>query len=265
MVFTQKQGEQPYPVVPERPLHWQRGSHLDENALLAGITKAAEIQKGREIKTGREKPPEVPVAPESDKVVDNKPAEKSKATAQDLINESIKPWKDQKINEMFKGLSPEERTKLAWDAINTADKQNNLQLSAQIRALVGLASFEWGAEAQAAGRKDEAEQHFLRGSEYILSAGVYNKNIYKYPGFAQALTESKLPGRAAELLLQKGIQDVDRPMNQKPWFYPNEKETANQNPNAFQDARDRYTALLKEEMAKPKTVTPPRDARPVRR
>jgi hypothetical protein len=244
MVFTQKQGEGKTPVIPERPLHWQRGGYIDENALSAGISQAVEIQKGREIKTGREKKPDVP--PESDTTP---PADKPKPkTPQDVVAESVKPWKEQKVEELFKGMSPEQRATMCKDAIELADKQGNSKLSAQVRAMVGLASIGWGAEADKAGNKDLAERHFLRGSEYIMSAGVYNPEIYKYPGFQAALKESKLPGNAANFLIDKGLADANRPADQKPWFFPNAAEAAK--PNGYQDKRDWYYNQIRQEMKK---------------
>jgi hypothetical protein len=251
MVFTQKQGEGNTPVIPERPLHWQRGGRLDENALLNGINQAAEIQKGYgPIKTGREKQPEPP--PEAGDKGSEKTPEKSEAkkpaTAQDLVAESVKPWKEQKFGEMFKDMSPEQRATLCKDAIELADKQNNARLSAQIRATVGLASIQWGDDASKAGNNELAEKHFLRGSEYIMSAGVYNPDIYKYPGFTEALRQSKLPGEAANFLIDKGLSDANRAAGAKPWFFPTEEE--GKKPNAYQDKRDWYYGQIREQMKK---------------
>jgi hypothetical protein len=243
MVFTQKQGEGNTPVIPERPLHWQRGGYIDENALTSGISQAVEIQKQRDIKTGREKKPDVP--PESDTTPPDKPKPK---TAQDVLAESVKPWKDQKLDELFKGVLPEKRAEMCKDAIELADKQNNPKLSAQVRAMVGLASIGWGAEADKVDNKDLAERHYLRGSEYIMSAGVYNPEIYKYPGFQAALKDSKLPGNAANFLIAKGVADAGRPADQKPWFFPSADEA--KKPNAYQDKRDWYYNQLRDEMKK---------------
>jgi hypothetical protein len=213
IVFNQKQGEKPYPVVPEKPMHWQKGP-LDEAKLNAAVAEAVKIQSTREIKTGRETKPET--KPEG---------EKPKASPDEQIQQKQKEY---------------------WEQIKAADAAGDKNKSAELRAKLGFACIGWGAAAEAAGKKDEAEQHFLRGAEYIMSAGTFNPNLYKDQGFIDALKGSKLPGNVANVLAERGAADAK-------WFYPSKEEQA-KNPNAHQDARDRYLNLLKEEMKKAKAV-----------
>jgi thiol-disulfide isomerase/thioredoxin len=251
MVFNQKQGEGNKPVQPERPTHWQRGP-LNEQSLLQGIDQAERIQKEREIKTGRERQNERK-DPYSDygetrrDGTDNaqppKPSEAEQLT-QKLMAESIKPWNQQKPDELFKGMDQQAKLKACWDAIAHADKQNNPQLSAQVRAMVAFASIGWGAEAEKAGDKELADKHYLRGCEYLISAGVHNGDLYKYPGFADHLRNSQLPGNAADFILDKGAANPK-------WFYPTPNEIS-ADANAYQKKRDEYTSQFKAEMAKPK-------------
>lgn len=256
MVFTQKQGEGRTPVIPERPMHYQLG-YVDERKLASAISQAAQIQSTRDIKTGREKkqpdaPPvetDQPVKPEQG----DKPAKP--ATAQDLLKESVKPWDQQKNGELLKGMKPEEQLKLYWDAIKLADEKQNPKLSAQMRAMVGFASIGWGAEADAKGNKEEAQKHYLRGGEYMMSAGALNPDLFKYPNFTERLRNSALPGNAANAIIERGLSTPDAK-----WFYPSKEETQ-KNPNAFPDAREKYMQILTDEMKKPKAQTKPVEQR----
>jgi hypothetical protein len=237
MVFNQHQGENNR-VIPERPTHYQRG-YLDEQKLLQGIDAAAQVQKGREIKTGRDG---------TDGNNQPKP-DQAKETAQKLVAESIKPWKDQKPEELFKGMNQEQKLKACWDAIELADKSNDPRLSAQVRAMVGFASISWGADAQKAGNNELAQKHFMRGAEYMLSAGSKNPDIYKYPTFQQALRDSALPGNAADYLLEQGQKNAK-------WFFPTPDEIR-ADKNAYQKKRDEYTNTLNAEMKKPRLLRRP--------
>jgi hypothetical protein len=237
MVFNQHQGENNR-VIPERPTHYQRG-HLDEQKLLQGIDQAAQVQKGREIKTGRDGSDNTP-KPQPDK---------AQETAQKLVAESLKPWNEQKPDELFKGMEHKDKLKACWNAIELADKQNNPQLSAQVRAMVGFASIKWGGEAAQASNNDLANEHFMRGAEYMLSAGSKNPDIYKYPKFQEALRNSALPGNAADYLLEQGQKNAK-------WFFPTADEMRNDK-NAYQKKREEYTGILGAEMKKPRVLRRP--------
>lgn len=220
MVFNQQQGDGDTPVRPERPTHWQRG-YLSDQSLLKGIDAAYDIQKNREIKTDRQK-----------------------GSVDRLLEESLKPFDQQRPEELFKGMDQKQKIQAAWDAIDAAEKTKNPKLAAQVRAMVGLASIRWGAEAQKAGDADLADKHYTRGAEYLLSAGAKNSDIYYYPSFQKALRESQLPGNSAEFLLEKGQSNAK-------WFYPT-ADDIRQDQNAYQKKRDEYISAIRAEFKKPR-------------
>ena len=226
MVFTQRQNDpakgetEQTPVIPERPLHWQVGSPINEQTLMAGIDRAKTIQESYgPIKTGRERKPDT--LPETDEKP--KPSENKEPTSQEIFRESLQPWKDQKANAMFDRVPPEKRSQVISDMIKQADESGVPDVQARVRAVVGLASIHWGNEADKAGRKEDAMAHYMRGCEFLMNAGEIRKDpndaskgttdLYRLPGFQQALRDSKLPGTAANFLIEKGQNDPT-------WFRP---------------------------------------------
>lgn len=239
LVFTQKQGQGRTPVIPERPMHWQRGP-LNEERLNRAIEEAVRIQNQREIKTGRERKPDA--APEPEK-------QKQKTKPEDVIAESLKPIKDQKPEDLFKGMSREERFAVIQDSIARVDALRNPRASAQIRSTIALGVFGLGTEAASQNKPDEAREFFLEGSEHVMSAGIFNKDIYNYPQFAQRLRDT-MPGTAGDALIQKG---KDNPR----WMYPDAAKleaatTREQKIELYTKAREAYRNFLTEQMKTPK-------------
>lgn len=248
MVFNQKQGEGRTPVIPERPLYWKVGGAADEAGLTEGIRRASEIQKSYgPIKTGREKQPDAPPEPEKQQ----KPEPKKLSPAETLLEEANKPFKDQKLGDLFKSMKPAERVEACRKAIGFVDAQGDPIRSAQIRATIGLASIQWGHEAAKAGNKDIAEWDYLSGAEYIMSAGVLNRNLYKDVAFVQALRGSNLPGDTANFLIDKGLADSMRPADAKPWFSRTDDEL--QKLGLKSDA-EWYQPILREHLRKTPAV-----------
>jgi hypothetical protein len=237
MVFNQKQGERPTPVIPERPIHWQKGP-LDTNALSTAVSHAADVQSTREIQTGREKKADNkdgndPYSDHGAPKGDGKPAGGDNYGDHGAPKGSESPQ-----------ANIERKQKEAWDQIKAADAAGDKVKSAELRAKLGFACFGWGAAAEKAGKAEEAQAHYMRGAEYIMSAGTFNPNLYKDQGFMDALRNSKLPGDAASYIADRGAENPR-------WFYPSKEELA-KNPNANQDARTAYQKLLLEQMKKPR-------------
>lgn len=235
MVFTQHQGKPEAPVVPDRPMHWQKGN-LDANALVNGVNEAAKIQAERTIDTGREKPK--PPEQETEKP-------KPKPKPEDVIAESSKPIKDQRSEDLFKGLSRDERFALIQDTLAKVDALKNPKASAQVRATIALGVFGLGNESAAKGKADEAKEFFLEGSEYVMSAGIFNKDIYQYPSFAQKLHDA-LPGNAGDALIEKGRENPK-------WMYPDPAKveaakSKEEKAQVYMERREAYRTFITEQM-----------------
>lgn len=252
MVFNQSQGENGG-TKPDAPNFWQRGA-VNEQALLNGIGKAAEVQKSREIQTRRSdetKPP----ADKGEKATERErtPSTPEDAAAKELrkkiVAESIKPFDKQNHDELFKGMQPEARTKAMWDAIKAADDTGNTLLSARVRAMAGLATIAWGAEAQKAGDYESATKRYTWGSEFIMSAGMKNPDLYKYPSLQQALRGSYMPGNSADYLLSQGQQN--------PRWSAATPEEIRANPKAADEKREWARQQIIEEMKKPRVARRP--------
>lgn len=225
MVFNQGQGDDGKGVKPERPSHWQTGM-LSEQALLRGIDAAAPVQKERQIKTGRE----------------NGGTTDNTTIAKRLIDESAKPFDQQKPDELVKGLDSKERAKAFWDAITAAEAMNNPKRAAQVRAMVGLALVNWGAEAAKSGDTAQAEKRYINAVDSILLAGVKDPEIYKSPSFQKALRESVLPGTAADFVLSEGEKNPK-------WFYPTMDEIR-KDEKAQEAKREQYHKMIREQFKK---------------
>jgi hypothetical protein len=82
------------------------------------------------------------------------------------------------------------------------------------------------------------------GSEFIMSAGMKNPELYKYPSLQNALRDSYMPGNSADYLISQGQKDPK-------WSAPSPEEIR-ANPKAADEKRDWARKQIIEEMKKPR-------------
>jgi hypothetical protein len=94
-----------------------------------------------------------------------------------------------------------------------------------------------------------AVETYLRGAEWLMSAGYYNRRLYADSQFCQLLSNSGMPQRLVQLLLIFGQQN-------NAWFFPSQHEMSS-NPDAIAVAYTRAVRQLAEAINVEESSTQP--------